>query len=111
MDKIRVGMTKAQILEIMGEPLRKEIYNTPDVWYYYTVSRWSDSISAREESTPVVFKNGVVIGWGVDYYKTNFEFKDPKDIGKGDELSPGNALLKEWEQKYDKQAQEKPKDK
>lgn len=74
--KLRTGMDKEDVEKIMGPPLVNEIYNTPDVWYYYTNTRWSDGAPTRDECTPVVFdEDGKLLGWGVEYYKTNFEFK------------------------------------
>jgi len=76
MSKIRIGMTKQEILDLLGQPLKDEKFNKPDVWFYYTNVRWGDSLSAREESTPVVFSEGYVIGWGNDFYQKEYEFKD-----------------------------------
>jgi outer membrane protein assembly factor BamE (lipoprotein component of BamABCDE complex) len=76
MSTLRIGMTKARVVQIMGEPLKKEVYSRPDVWFYYTQSRWTDGQCTRDECSPVVFKKGKVIGWGNDYYLRNYEFKD-----------------------------------
>ena len=32
--RLRVGMTKAQVLEVMGRPIEDEAYCKPDVWFY-----------------------------------------------------------------------------
>lgn len=72
--KLRVGMDKQVVLEIMGEPLTKEIYNTPHVWYYYTRTQWNDGMNTRDECTPLVFdETGKLKGWGRDYYNTNYD--------------------------------------
>lgn len=76
MSKIRLGMTKQEVLDLMGEPLKDEKFNKPNVWFYYTNVRWGDTLTAREESAPVVFKEGRVIGWGNDFYQKEYEFKD-----------------------------------
>ncbi|MBO5900698.1 MAG: DUF3192 domain-containing protein, partial [Lentisphaeria bacterium] len=62
--QLRAGMTKARVLEIMGEPLTEEEYNTPDVWYYYIETVWVDGLTTRDECMPVVFENGKLVGWG-----------------------------------------------
>ena len=73
--KLRIGMTKAEVKQIMGEPLIKEVYNKPDVWYYYERPRWQDGSATRDECTPVVFdEDGRLAGYGKEYYKTNYEF-------------------------------------
>ncbi|OGV31020.1 MAG: hypothetical protein A2020_00090 [Lentisphaerae bacterium GWF2_45_14] len=76
LSNVRIGMTKQEVLDLMGEPLKNEKFNKPDIWFYYTNVRWGDSLTVREESTPVVFSEGRVVGWGNDYYKTEYEFKD-----------------------------------
>ena len=68
--RVRKGMTKNEVLKIMGEPLRDEVYNTDDVWYYFTQSKWSDGAITRDECTPVFFdKQGRLLGWGQIEYK------------------------------------------
>ena len=66
--KLRVGMSKAQVRTIMGEPLNA-VFAKPDVWYYYIETRWHDGQETIDEWMPVVFKQGKLAGWGNDYYK------------------------------------------
>jgi len=73
--KIKVGMTKKQVISIMGVPLIEEEYNKPNVWYYYTDWDWADCARTEEESTPIVFGDGVVIGIGRVYYR-NYAHQD-----------------------------------
>jgi outer membrane protein assembly factor BamE (lipoprotein component of BamABCDE complex) len=70
--QLRVGMTKQEVLKVMGEPL-KEKYSTPDVWYYFVDSKWHDGMNTRDECTPLVFKNGKLQGWGNKYYNEQFQ--------------------------------------
>ena len=65
--KLRVGMTKAQVLEIMGEPIRDEKFCEPDIWYYYNDMVWGDGLITEDECMPLVFENGKLVGWGNDY--------------------------------------------
>lgn len=67
--KLKEGMTKDEVLSIMGKPLEKEIYNKPDVWFYYTESKWSDGNSTSDECTPLVFEGGKLVGIGEEFYK------------------------------------------
>ena len=63
--KIRVGMTREQVLKIMGPPVSGETYCSDKVYYYYTRQRWMDGLVTRDECTPVAFDDyGKVIGWG-----------------------------------------------
>lgn len=67
---IRVGMTQAEVREIMGAPLEKEKYHSPDVWFYYTDPKWYDGVYTRDECTPFVFgPDGKLTGFGYEYYK------------------------------------------
>lgn len=67
--KVQIGMTKKQVINIMGSPILTEEYNKPDLWFYYTDWDWADCARTEEESTPIVFKNGVVIGIGRVFYR------------------------------------------
>ena len=70
--QLRNGMTKEEVLKIMGEPIRGKPYCTPDIWFYYVETKWWwDFQSTRDECLPVVFKDGKIVGWGVEYYKRN----------------------------------------
>jgi hypothetical protein len=90
--KVNIGMTKAEVLQIMGDktakvnigintvsvtnPYRSEIKqvngHTYEVLYYYTHHDQRDwplkglKILDRE-LTPIVFENGKVIGWGSEF--------------------------------------------
>lgn len=66
--KLRVGMTKAEVLTVMGEPLKNESFHRPDLWYYYFDCNWMDGLYTEEECFPLVFKDGKLIGWGNRFY-------------------------------------------
>ena len=72
--KLRIGMTKAQVLAVMGQPL-DAVFAKPDVWYYYIETRWHDGQETIDECMPLVFKNGKLAGWGNDFYKKEKLFK------------------------------------
>lgn len=65
---LRVGMTKAQVLAIMGEPVKDEIFTKPDVWFYFIEPVWVDGLTTEDECMPLVFENGKLVGWGNEYY-------------------------------------------
>ena len=89
---LRVGMTKPQVLEIMGEPIRDELFAKPDVWFYYVEPVWLDFLTTEDECMPLVFQEGRLIGWGNEYYartrllpqapKTNAETVRELDLTK-----------------------------
>ncbi len=65
---LRVGMSKAQVLELMGEPIADLEGATPDIWFYYVYTRWHDGYTTEDECMPVVFAQGKVIGFGNMFY-------------------------------------------
>jgi len=42
---------------------------TTEVFYYYTDMKNKDGKITDDELTPVVFRNGVLVGWGKDFLK------------------------------------------
>ena len=66
--QLRVGMTKEQVLQVMGEPLTDESYCQPDVWFYYWNTIWHDGLVTEDECIPLVFKDGKLAGWGNPFY-------------------------------------------
>ena len=52
----------------INNPYRSETYNTDkgtlEVLYYYTDEKAADGAVTDDELTPIVFKEGVLIGWG-----------------------------------------------
>lgn len=65
--KMRIGMTKQEVLDVMGKPLEED-FCSPNVWYYYTQTKWHDGFYTRDECMPVMFKDGKLLGWGNDYF-------------------------------------------
>ncbi len=65
---LRIGMTKEEVLAVMGKPVQNETYTKPDLWYYYIRPNWIDGLATEDECMPLVFKDGKLIGWGNEYY-------------------------------------------
>ncbi len=65
---LRVGMTKEEVLAVMGEPLIEEAFCRPDIWFYYTRTVWADGLTTEDECMPLVFIEGRLAGWGNEYY-------------------------------------------
>ena len=77
--KIRIGMTKSEVLAIMGEPVKNESFNRPDIWFYYFNMNWLDGFVTEDECFTVVFKDGKVSGWGHAYY-TRYRIENREKI-------------------------------
>ena len=65
--RLRVGMTKEQVLEIMGEPLKEVSFHEENVWHYFVRINWYDGLYTRDECMPLVFKDNKLIGWGNEF--------------------------------------------
>lgn len=65
--KLRVGMTKEQVLDIMGEPLRDASFHEENVWHYFVRINWYDGLYTRDECMPLVFVNDKLAGWGNEF--------------------------------------------
>ena len=77
--KIRKGMTRQQVLEIMGEPIKGEVFCTDRELFYYTRQSWMDGMVMRDECTPIVFDDyDRVLGWGPDYHSGILDRKQYK---------------------------------
>lgn len=79
---LRVGMTKEEVVAIMGEPQQNEVYTRPDIWYYYIEPVWIDGLVTEDECMPLVFKDGKLIGWGRDYYARTRLLPPPPTVTK-----------------------------
>ncbi|MBE6405801.1 MAG: outer membrane protein assembly factor BamE, partial [Lentisphaerae bacterium] len=47
--KLRTKMTKQEVLEIMGEPIKGETFCEDNVWWYYIRTTWTDFVTTRDE--------------------------------------------------------------
>ena len=75
--RIRKGMTKKQVIEIMGEPIKGESYCTDNVFFYYTRQSWMDGMVMRDECTPIAFDEfDRVIGWGPNFNTGVYHFHE-----------------------------------
>lgn len=68
LEKVKTGMSKEEVLTIMGKPLENEVYNNKNVWYYFSESKWSDGAITHDECTPLFFEENKLLGWGHKEY-------------------------------------------
>jgi outer membrane protein assembly factor BamE (lipoprotein component of BamABCDE complex) len=62
--KLQLGMSKEEVLSIMGTPQRQESYGDTEV-LFYTTDEFSDR---KETDTPLTITRGRLVGWGhLDY--------------------------------------------
>lgn len=74
---IRIGMTKKEVRQIMGEP-PEGVFQGQNVVFYYTDPKWYDGMVTRDECTPFVFSEDEdrLIGFGYDYFRLNHSLAD-----------------------------------
>ncbi len=76
LNKLEIGMTKDQVLSIMGKPQLREADAEMEWWSYQTrlpMYELKDS-----DLTPVAFEDGKVIGWGKNFWTTKEQKYDVK---------------------------------
>ncbi|MCA1799537.1 MAG: DUF3192 domain-containing protein [Xanthomonadaceae bacterium] len=70
---LALGTSFDEVTRELGEPEFTEAFSTDEGEYralFYRTHRWKgDGITTREETTPVVFRDGALAGVGDDYYR------------------------------------------
>jgi hypothetical protein len=73
---LKDGMTKQQVLQIMGKPYKTESYRIEngmlEFWMYYTdpparIPYYRPKLN-DSNFTPLAFENGILTGWGRNFY-------------------------------------------
>ena len=65
--KLRVGMSKEEVEQILPNPYLVEVPEEGLEYWLYVTSRPSGGISSNN-TTPVAFRQGKVIGWGRNFF-------------------------------------------
>ena len=78
--KLIVGLTKDQVLAAMGQPYKTEMYvidrKPVEFWLYLTEGKSiHDRRLTDSNFTPLAFENGILKGWGRNYYDNALRIK------------------------------------
>ena len=69
---LALDMSITNVKDSLGVPDFNELHQKSDdkiqVLYYRTQRKEGDGITTKDECTPLVFKNGVLVGWGDSAY-------------------------------------------
>lgn len=68
---LHIGMSQDEVLQDMGKPWKTESFikgDKPHVVLYYVTQRIPDGTTTDDEMTPVVFRDGTLIGWGRRFF-------------------------------------------
>ncbi len=85
--KLAPGMSKVQVLQIMGAPYRNEAFTTDtgaliEAYFYPIEARWigiaNSSTGYKYETTPLVIVDGDLVGWGWSFYEDTTQKYDIK---------------------------------
>lgn len=67
-----IGMERSAVVKRLGTPAFSEAFTREGdeyrVLFFRTRHRHSDGDTTRDETTPLVFKNDTLIGWGDEVY-------------------------------------------
>jgi hypothetical protein len=85
--KLKIGMSKEQVLTLMGDPYKTESYRIEgtslEFWLYLTEGR---DIYVRtlgnSNFTPLAFEDNTLTGWGRNYYDNDLRIKQDIKIEK-----------------------------
>lgn len=73
LSKLELDMGLSEITNYMGTPDFNELYNKNDdnyqVLFYRTNRQSGDGVTTKDECTPLVLKNGKLVGWGDTAYR------------------------------------------
>lgn len=71
--KLAIGMSRDEVLDQLGTPSDSEAFTRDGeevrVLFFRTRHRHSDGETTRDEATPLVFRDDVLVGWGEDIYR------------------------------------------
>lgn len=66
--QLQLGTSKSDVIAKLGQPDNSEAFSAAgasyEVLYYRTRHRHSDGETTRDETTPLVFRDGKLTGWG-----------------------------------------------
>lgn len=67
------NLSKIKVIELLGAPditeAKHKESNVLQVLFYRTQHMKSDGITTKDECTPLLFKNGLLIAWGISAYE------------------------------------------
>lgn len=71
-EKLRIGMSREEVIDIMGPPPDEEFNEDSELLYYYYYHKWYDGMLTKDECIPLIFKDGKLAAWGLEYYQQEY---------------------------------------
>ena len=79
MINLNIGQTKEKVLAIMGKPYKTEMYKSGaeplEYWFYLTEGKAVYGDLDDSNFTPLSFENGILQGWGRNYYDSTIKIQ------------------------------------
>lgn len=90
LSRVRVGMEEDEVRRLMHAPYSEEQFSQGedcfDVWMYVTrVTALGQSRMVPQNLTPLIFRNGILVGWGFGYYRYVKDREIPVTSGQQEE--------------------------
>lgn len=71
--QLELGLSTDAVISDLGAPAESEAFMDGDseirVFFYRTTRKHADGETSRDETTPLVFRNNKLIGWGQSVYE------------------------------------------
>ncbi len=84
--KLTIGQTRDQVMANMGRPYKTESYQIDgkivEFWLYLTEGKSVYGSLGDSNFTPLAFENGVLTGWGRNYYDRVLRIKQDININR-----------------------------
>jgi len=82
---LNIGLTKADVLKRMGQPRKTEAYSVDkrnmEFWLYLTEGATVGDRRLKDSNfTPLVFEDGILIGWGRNFYDRTLKIEHKIEI-------------------------------
>jgi len=75
--KVQVGMSRDEVIALMGQPQKREAYGKTEFLIYRTDFAGTGE---AENFTPIAIADGKVVGWGRNYYDNAVYSKVQPDV-------------------------------
>ncbi len=108
LSRLSVGMEESQVLEVMNYPYSKKTVEYEggvyQVWFYVTRPvGLAQSRLVKQNLTPLMFENGMLLGWGNEFYQHLMRKKEMSGPQEKKEGEHENKELQETLEGMEKQ--------
>ena len=77
LNRLEIGMTKTEVIDVMGPPYKREVYDRTE-WLSYHTEIHHFGANSENNYTPICIEDNKLIGWGRNYYQSKVHKFDVK---------------------------------